>query len=331
MVYPSDLASSTSPRRKSRTSGELGEVRVDVLLGFFPRNPEALSETVGLHPVEQAEVDHLRRTPLVRRHRVRVDVVDSRRRRRVNIEVLFERVDESRVVREMGEDAQLDLRVVGDQEHAPFVRDERLPDRTALLGPDRDVLQVRLFLREPAGRCSHLVEPAPNPAVLVDQAKQCLDVGAAQLLQLAVQQEVSDDLVFVTKLLEHRRVRRGCTLRCLLQNRKPEAIEQDLAELQRRVHVEGPAGCIMDQRLELRETFAEPVTEIGQEPHVDTDAGHLHPRQDRNQRKLHVLVEPDRATRRQLFRQRLNQALDRNRPPGGGLEVNTPFEVERSL
>ena len=44
----------------------------------------------------------------------------------------------------MREDAQLDLRVVGCNEHEAFRRDESLPDLCAAFGTDRDVEVVLL-------------------------------------------------------------------------------------------------------------------------------------------------------------------------------------------
>jgi hypothetical protein len=44
----------------------------------------------------------------------------------------------------VGEDPELDLRVVGRHEAVARRRDERRPDAATLLGADRDVLQVRI-------------------------------------------------------------------------------------------------------------------------------------------------------------------------------------------
>ena len=40
--------------------------------------------------------------------------------------MVLERVDKARVIREVGKDAQFDLRVVRHQEHVPLVRDSTL-------------------------------------------------------------------------------------------------------------------------------------------------------------------------------------------------------------
>ena len=52
---------------------------------------------------------------------------------------------------EVGEDPQLDLRVVGGEQDATGRRDERGSNPTTLFGADRDVLQIGVGGREPAG------------------------------------------------------------------------------------------------------------------------------------------------------------------------------------
>ena len=57
-----------------------------------------------------------------------------------------ERVDQARVLGEVGEDPQLDLRVVGGEQPAAVVGDERPPHLAPVGGAHRDVLQVRFSL-----------------------------------------------------------------------------------------------------------------------------------------------------------------------------------------
>ena len=69
------------------------------------------------------------------------------------------RIDQYRIVRHMGEHAQLDLRIVsGEQEIAGAPRNEGSADFLADLGANRDVLQIRIGRREPAGRRHSLIE-----------------------------------------------------------------------------------------------------------------------------------------------------------------------------
>ncbi len=130
----------------------------------------------------------------------RIDVVDRRlgrrgrsaRRRRVWMSwSCGEGPAQRRVVGIMGQDPQLDLRVIGRQElPARAARDERLADLAALLGADRDVLEVRVARAEPAGRRDALVERGVDPAVVgMHQLGQGVEISALELGELAMLQE----------------------------------------------------------------------------------------------------------------------------------------------
>ena len=70
----------------------------------------------------------------------------------VNVAVLGERGLQGLVAAEVGEHAELDLRVVGGEQHVVGVAGhEGRADLPAELGADGDVLQVRVARREPAG------------------------------------------------------------------------------------------------------------------------------------------------------------------------------------
>ena len=131
--------------------GVAREVRLDERLGLPSLDAEVLGEREGALPVEKGVVDHLRDAPLVVRAHRRERAEDLARGAVVDVLALHERVDERRVLREVGEDAQLDLAVVGGEEEAPRLGHERLADAPALRGADRDVLQVRVGRRR-AGR-----------------------------------------------------------------------------------------------------------------------------------------------------------------------------------
>ena len=97
------------------------------------------------HPVGEAEVHHLRHRPIVRRDVRRLLVQHPRRRGAVDVLAGGEGLLEVLVARDVGEDPQLDLGVVGgEQGQVRRAGDERAPDAPAELGPDRDVLEVRV-------------------------------------------------------------------------------------------------------------------------------------------------------------------------------------------
>ena len=95
--------------------------------------------------------------------------------RRLGVEVMAggERLLQRGVAGQVGHDPQLDLAVVGGEQRLVAAADhEALPDPAALLGADRDVLQVRVGGREPPGGRDHLVVGGVDPAVLVSHRDQ---------------------------------------------------------------------------------------------------------------------------------------------------------------
>ena len=82
----------------------------------------------------------------------------------VDVFAAAEGVDEQRVLGEVREQAQLDLRVVGGEQHVAGRGDEGGADLAAELGADGDVLQVRVGRREAAGGGAGLVESGVEAA-----------------------------------------------------------------------------------------------------------------------------------------------------------------------
>ena len=134
------------------------EVAVEDLARLVGRDVEPLPEPVGLHAVREPVVHDLGEAALEVVDLGLVDAEHLRRGDRVDVGAARERVDQAGVLGEVGEDAQLDLRVVGGQQAAAVVGDERLAHLAALGGAHRDVLQVRRLARDAAGGGRDLVE-----------------------------------------------------------------------------------------------------------------------------------------------------------------------------
>ena len=108
------------------------------------------------------------------------------------------------VAREVRQHAQLDLRVVGRDQHVAGLGDERAADLAPELGADRDVLQVGIAAAQAAGGGDRLVEAGVDAAGLgVDQLRQRIDVGALELLQRAPLEDQPRHVVRERQLLEH--------------------------------------------------------------------------------------------------------------------------------
>ena len=86
-------------------------------------------------------------------------------------------LDQTLIAGHVGEDAQLDLGVVGIQEQESVPRHKDLPDLPSKLHADRNVLEVRLRAGDPACRRDRLVKAAVDPAILFDICSQTVRVG----------------------------------------------------------------------------------------------------------------------------------------------------------
>ena len=121
-------------------------------------------------PVYDAEIDGFRAGAHFARYLLDREIVNLRRRSCVNILAAPERVAHRGITGKMGEQAQLDLRIVRVDQRITLPRDEGAPDFLAELGPHGNVLQVWLAGRDPAGRGDRLIEPGMNASVRPDQA-----------------------------------------------------------------------------------------------------------------------------------------------------------------
>ena len=106
-----------------------------------------------------------------------------------------ERLDQPVVAGQVRHDPHLDLAVVGGHQRLVAVADdERLADPAALLGADRDVLQVGVGGGQPPGRRDGLDVGRVDPAVVGDRLEQPLD-GDPQPGGVAVAQQRLEERV----------------------------------------------------------------------------------------------------------------------------------------
>ena len=176
---------------------------------------------------------------------------DDRRRLAVNVPALLEGRDERRVARQMGQEAQLDLGIVGRDQHRAGRGDEGTANGLAARRAHGDVLQVRVRGRQPSRGRPGLIEARVDaPGHRVDERRQGIDVGGFELRQLAVFDQQPGHLVpHRGELLQHLVVGRGAGFR-LLEDRKLMLLEQHVPELRRRVEVELGSRGVIDRALE---------------------------------------------------------------------------------
>ena len=213
-------------------------------------------------------------TPKIARCGARVDVLAG-----------GERLDQARVLGQVGDDAQFDLVVVRDEELVAVGGHERLPEAPPLFGTDRDVVQVRRVRGQTTGARHRLVERRVDASVGRDLGEQPLAVGGAELLDLSVAQQVLDDRVLAAELLQRGLVGRVTGLG-LLAGGETQLVEQDRPHLRGRVDVEVLA-CSVDDRGALPLGLGgELVEEAAQDRDVDADAEVLHASEHPHQRHL---------------------------------------------
>ena len=151
-------------------AGVAGEVLLDQACRLGLAQPGVLRQAVAADAVGDAEVDRLGHAAHVRRHLVQRHVEDGGGGGGVDVLVGLEGGDQGRVLAEVGQDAQLDLRVVGREQHAVALGDEGAPHHAPDVGADRDVLQIGVARRQPAGGGDRLVVRRVHaPGLRVDQ------------------------------------------------------------------------------------------------------------------------------------------------------------------
>src|SRR6266853_3401674 len=99
----------------------------------------------------------------------------------MNVIAAAERFCQQWVFREVGQQTQLNLRIVSREQHVTGLRYKRCADLAPKLGTDRNVLQVWIGGREPSSRGAGLVERSMHPlCARVDQYRQRVHVSALE-------------------------------------------------------------------------------------------------------------------------------------------------------
>ena len=173
-------------------------------------------------------------------------------------------------------------------------------DAAALLGADRDVLEVGLGRGEPAGRRDQLVERRVDPAVVGDGLEEPLD-RLPQPGDVAVAEQVAEELGPLRALLDlgeqtHERVGVGGVAGLgALGLRHAELVEQDDLELLGRAEVDLLADRGVRRLGRQLHATGELRLQRLQVVDVDGDAGLLHQRQQVDERQLHLGQQPGAA------------------------------------
>ena len=155
---------------------------------------------------------------------------------------------------DMGDDAKLDLAVIGRDQLGAGPGDEGGADAPSLLGADRDVLQVGLGRGQAAGGGGGERIGGVDAAGLgMDEARQQVGIGRLQLGELAPVEDAGGERVAACReLVEDIGAGRPGAGLGLLAAGQAELAEEDIAQLLGRADVEVFAGEFVDLALQGR-------------------------------------------------------------------------------
>ena len=184
-------------------------------------------------------------------------------------------------VGDLGQQPQLDLRIVRRHQLVAGRRDEGAADLAAVLGAHRDVLQVRLVRRQPSGGGRRQrVGRVHAMGLRIDVGRQRVGIGRFQLRDLAPFQNLLREIVaLLGEIVEH--LRRGRPRAGLGLGAAGQAhlAEEDVADLLGAADIDRLARDLLDFGLDPRGGLREIARQPRQHLAVDRDAAAFHPRQ----------------------------------------------------
>ena len=181
----------------------MGEIAVHILLGFLDGDSDILGQGEGGNAVNDAKIYRFRASPHAGGHLLHRYAEDLGGGEGVDILSGAEAVDHGLVPGHVGQQAQLDLGVVGVHQHLSGGCGEHLPQLRPQLGADGDVLQIGLGGAEPPGGGDGVLEGGVDAPIGADDLGQAVGVGGFQLGELAVLQDAVNNGVLPPELVQH--------------------------------------------------------------------------------------------------------------------------------
>ena len=275
---------------------EARKVAVDVVGRRRTLDLQVRRQPESAHAIDQAEVDHLGVAALLGLHLFRRNAEDLGGRGAVDVLAFGKGAQHRFVARDVRHDAQLDLRIVGRDDHAARRRNKGFADAAAFGGAHGNVLQIRIVRGQAPGDRHRLRVVGMHAAGgLVDHLRQLVGIGRLQLGHAAVFQQHFRQRVILGQLLQHFFVGRWCASGGLLDDRQLQLAEEDFADLLRRAEVELAAGQFIGLLLELHQAGPEFARLLVQLLDVDQHAVALDLLQHDLGRQLDLFVDMGQA------------------------------------
>ena len=285
------------------------EITVNHILSLFETDSQALGQAERLLAIDDTEVHGLRATAQLRGDLFHGNAEHACGGVGMEVGARAERIYQVLVTRQMREQAKLDLRVVGRNEHIALAQRHEASTHTAAeIGAHGNVLQVRVARRQTARGSDRLVEARVHQAVDATHARQGVKVSGLHFRELAIAQHLGRDGMHVHELAERFRIG-GIAARVLLARRQLEHFKQNMAELLGRIDVEFLTRKLMNlgaQPLELGRGF---LRHTGELVDIDARAHAFHLRERRDERQIDALVHLERAVALERLAQRVGQTV----------------------
>ncbi len=109
---------------------------------------------------------------------------------------LFERLEESMILREECEDSELHLRIIRDDEDIAFTRDKTRLDKIRISLPCRDILEIRIVRAHTSSRRTELtIGRMDTSCFFIDRLRQSLDICRLEFREGTILEDESCDIM----------------------------------------------------------------------------------------------------------------------------------------
>ena len=191
----------------------------------------------------------------------------------------------------MRHDAQFNLAVVSAGDHETRRRDKSLAHFASLGRADRNVLQIRIVARQPAGDRHGLRVMRMNSASQrLRELSKFVGVGAFEFGQRTVLQNLLGQRIVVRQFLQHFFIGAAGTGGGFFHHRQTELVKKYFPQLLGRSHVERPPRQRVNLILKPGHLLGKGVRHARQRIAVNLNARHLHLGQHGHQRAFQRFV-----------------------------------------